>query len=300
MTDIREGRIQAFLDGEMSDVERAAFVADMNGDPELARTVSDQRDRVQHVGETLRRFDEHATGGGVVDVEGARKAILGRLDASDLEHVARLGSHKAQPAAEVRTTGSGTATGTTGTRFTASRLRWAAGLVLFASGAAAATIPGSPLRGLFGADDAGPGIEPAAITEIAAPESVGVRVSPVDGRLEIALSDGIVNGSLTVPVTDQDDAEVLAGAGTRFRTGAGRLDITEVVGDLRLSLPGTAQSVTVFVGDQIYVRKIDERVEVLGPGVDTIDAEFVFSPPGDDGEDGEDGGAPESRDDSNR
>ena len=129
------------------------------------------------------------------------------------------------------------------------------------AGAAAAVVPGSPLRGLLERFASSPAesvpIEVPAVEAGSGPGSPGiasVTVSPVDGRVEV-LVDRFADGS-TITVRFAADREVrallVAGEdGARFSVGPGRLYVVanagEAPAEVLIELPRGLDSATVRV-----------------------------------------------------
>lgn len=269
MTDLREGRIQAFLDGELDEPGRIRFMDDMNNDPALAAAVRRQKERIARVGAAL----DHSAPEGVSDRE---------LDEA-WEYVSNAASgsgQTARPSLEL-------ATGSVGRddrmqsarrgRFPVS-LAKAAALLLLATGVGAATVPGSPLRAWI-AEWYGPvegnsavGGEPAA-----GPETVGLRLPATGEGVEVSVA-GPLSSPLSVSLTDGGELEVVAVTGTRFATSRGRIEVSQVHGPLEVRVPRELAQLTLVVDGEPYLRKSGEEVEILRAGVDSLPAEFVFTP----------------------
>jgi len=121
----------------------------------------------------------------------------------------------------------------------------AAGLVLLLSGAAAAAvIPGSPVRAwLFGrADPTEPPSRPAATAE----EELGARTEPQNGRIDIVL-DVPPGTEIEVALLAGERAGIFAPTGTSFSSASGRLEAHASAGPLRLELPRGVERASVRV-----------------------------------------------------
>ncbi|MGI9625275.1 MAG: hypothetical protein ACR2QM_00450, partial [Longimicrobiales bacterium] len=256
MTDLREGRIQAFLDLEMLPEGRREFIAEMASDPALAAAVDAQRDRISSVETAL---DESF--GDALDLESAEVAKAWTAVASQIgvtvdtvEAPARATTIRRRNVFSIP-------------------VAKAAGLLLVAAGAAAAAVPGSPLRDWLENRSAPP-------PEVVAPEaavatSTGVRLPVSDGALLVVLPQPLASERLAVSVVDGDLVEVTAGPGTRFSTSQGRIELADVTGPVTVLIPKAQALATVEIGGMVYLRKSGERVEVLQEA-DSLPSEFVF------------------------
>ena len=161
----------------------------------------------------------------------------------------------------------------------ASRLRRilprAAVLLLFA-GAASATIPGSPVRRWFGVEPsttAAPVSEvergaqsPASVAAAAPAVESGVSVEPVDGAVDILLHQAGGGLKIHALLVEGPRAGVYASgaaASSRFRTGAGRIEVLNARGgELRIELPRGVAAATVTVNGKEYLRKQGESLDL--------------------------------------
>lgn len=277
MTDLREGRIQAFLDLEMPPEGRRLFIAEMAEDAALSAAVDTQRARINAVetvlgqtfgngpaleqAEIVEAWTRVAAQIGVPD-EGSPAVGLSRVDPDEnTDGTERVSAEAPALRSRVRRRG------------TFSTPAKAAGLLLVAAGAAAAAIPGSPLRNWvenFVATPAEVTVAPAAVTA-----STGVRLPVHDGPLVVVLPQAMASERLTISVVDGDMVEVLADADTRFSTSRGRVELADVTGPVTVRIPKAQVMATVEVGGTVYLRKSGERVEVLQEA-DSLPSEFVF------------------------
>lgn len=151
--------------------------------------------------------------------------------------------------------------------------RWslarAAGLVLlFAGGAAAATIPGSPVRSwLFGDDPMQPMASPA--TEEAASATVtaesGSWTRAVDGVVRLAL-DAPAGTDVEVRWTGQR-AGIQGPADTRYASEAdGQLGARAEGGPLRVELPVGIRAATLRVNGAVVLEIVEGRVSTAPAG----------------------------------
>lgn len=151
----------------------------------------------------------------------------------------------------------------------------AAALLLFTGAAASAAIPGSPMRGWLSelAEPAPPSIEaaathePEAVTPTAAdtPVEAGVSVETADGAVRIVLREAGEDVSVRASFVAGSRAGVYAadaGDSIRFQTGAGRIEVVNAQGALRIELPLDAATATVVVNGREVLKKQDGRLDV--------------------------------------
>ena len=283
MTDLREGRIQAFLDGELDEAGRVRLLKEMAADPAFAAAVERQRARIAEVTQAL----DSAFADGVPEneMDEAWNRISHAASGSPVGARPRLGLSAGAGSSD-------SAGRNSRSRQIRSSLAKAAALLLFATGVGAATVPGSPFRAWI-ADWYGPVAEettdPEALGEGGAtmatgPESVGLRLPATGGRFEVSVS-GPLSSSLSVALVDGDELEVVAATGTRFATGQGRIEVSRVQGPLAVRVPRGLAELSLSVDGEAYLRVNGGDVEILRAGVDSLPAEFVFTP-GADGDEG--------------
>lgn len=163
----------------------------------------------------------------------------------------------------------------------------AAGLILVAAGAAAALVPGSPLREWLEGD-----AEAAdEITHVAAPEDdrtelpavagpTAISVEPAAGRLVVSLQGFGRNSNVHVRLTDARRASVRvegAAGSPRFVTGPGTLEVVgSGEGDIWVELPSVASEAAVLVDGDAAVRYEAGQFVVLRPVSDSLRGEVVF------------------------
>ena len=73
---------------------------------------------------------------------------------------------------------------------------------------------------------------------------------------------------------------ILGTDGKDFSTSEGQIEVTGVHGPVVVQIPRTQGRAVVEVAGAVYLRKVDERVEVLQAGADSLPSGFVFSAPG--------------------
>lgn len=183
------------------------------------------------------------------------------------------------------------ATGKHRLRTTGWSLARAAGLILVATGAAAALVPGSPLRGwLEGIGEAevpasaapavsAPGFE-APEENTAVPAGTAISVEPLAGSLSVSLRGFARNSNVHVRLTDGPRASVRvegAAESPRFVTGPGTLEVIGArEGEIWVELPRSARDAIVRVDGEAAVRVEDGRLVILRPVLDSLRGEVVF------------------------
>ena len=166
----------------------------------------------------------------------------------------------------------------------------AAGLVLVAAGAAAALVPGSPVRdwidalvaepvreALVPGDDVTPDATPGS-ERIAG--SAGISVVSEAGTVVVKLRDLGHESNVHVRLTDGGRAAVRvegAAESPRFVTGPGLLEAIGVQkGDIWVELPRSAGEAVVLVDGEVAVRVRDGQLSVFRPMLDSLRGEVVF------------------------
>jgi len=165
----------------------------------------------------------------------------------------------------------------------------AAGLILVAVGAAAALVPGSPVRDWlegFGETDAPAEVSPseageeAHAEEATRPGPAAISVEPVAGSLVVSLQGFARNSNVRVRLTDARRAtvRVTGEAGSpRFVTGPGTLEVIgSREGEIWVELPRSASGAVVRVDGQAAVRIEGGQLVVLWPESDSSYEEAVL------------------------
>jgi anti-sigma factor RsiW len=143
--------------------------------------------------------------------------------------------------------------------------------------AAAAAVPGSPVRGWLDdalapaapASDARPA--PAAATAPAPTPALeaGVSVEPLDGSVRVVVRGAAGDVVVHAEIVDGPRAGVYAAgtaASARFGTGPGRIEVSEVAGgELRVELPRAALRATVTVNGEEYLKKEADQLRLAVP-----------------------------------
>lgn len=229
------GELRAFLDGEVPD------------------------SRVDEVEAHLEKCAEcRATADAMLDAEAAVAEGLSLLDVPPDTQAALRRVRR-------QTTSSGVGVGW-------GALARAALLILGLAAGIAAAVPGSPVRGWIGSawtavvGDA-PARDDAARDDAAPPPpaATGVRVAPEDGAVRIELLDVEPGSPVRIRVLDRETAGVTAPAGSRFRTGPGRMEVRAEPGALSIEVPGGASRADVSVNGRPYLRIRAGRIELPGP-----------------------------------
>ncbi len=141
--------------------------------------------------------------------------------------------------------------------------------------AAAAAVPGSPVRGWLEdalapappATTAAPAPAPAAVS--AAALEAGVSVEPLDGSVRVAVRGATGDVVVHAEIVDGPRAGVYAlgsAASARFGTGPGSIEVSDVSGgELRVELPRAALRATVTVNGEEYLTKEADQLRLAVP-----------------------------------
>jgi hypothetical protein len=250
-----EGQIQAWLDGEL--------------EPEAASGVQDHMEKCvdcASIAETSRgRSGDFSRAMLMLDHEAVNLADPGPLPvAAALSTVRR---HR------VRATGWS--------------LARAAGLILVAAGAAAALVPGSPVREWFeGLAMADAGVEapiPTPLKGAAETEPVpvaGISVAPVAGTVAVRLRGFGESSIVHVRLTDASRASVRVERVVetpRFITGPGVLQVIgQAEGEIWVELPRSARDAVVEVDGEEAVRLEEGRLVFDWPMMDSLSGVVEF------------------------
>lgn len=228
MKHVSEGRLLAYLDGQLAPSERAEVAAHL----EVCEACRHQAAKLRAASESLSGALRILAADAAVDDLAIRRAAAAvRARESRLRNGA------------VRRT-----------------LLRAAVLILGFTALASAAVPGSPihgwLRGAWSGQDM-PGAPEKGLFEIADepdPEtSTGVSIRPVDGRVDVRIVDAAPGAVLRVRLVDEPRALVRAEE-ARYRTGPGTIDVLNARrGEIVLDLPRSAASATVSVDGRVVV-----------------------------------------------
>jgi anti-sigma factor RsiW len=167
----------------------------------------------------------------------------------------------------------------------------AAGLVLVAAGAAAALVPGSPIRAWIegiGGDEAPASAVPTvpvpwteAAEDVArVPAATAISVEPLAGSLVVSLQGFGQSSNVHVRLTDARRASVRvegAAESPRFVTGPGMLEVIgSREGEIWVELPRSAGDAVVQVDGEDAVRIENGRLVILWPVLDSLRGDVVF------------------------
>jgi hypothetical protein len=169
-------------------------------------------------------------------------------------------------------------------RLGASGLAKAAMLLLALAGAAAAAIPGSPVRRALETTfervaqffNGSPAVEPVVTTEVdpgvPLTETMSAAIMPADGRVRVMLHPATGPVDVEVRLVDAPRARVqteTAAPAVRLRSASGRIEVIGLTtGRVRIDIPRQIRSATVEVGGRVYVYKTGEQLQLTGPAGD--------------------------------
>lgn len=160
----------------------------------------------------------------------------------------------------------------------------AAGFVLLTA-AGLSALPGSPVRSWIQDRFAGdaPAPAPTAVEAVAAPaaeaEEVGVRLPVAEGPLTVVLRGAEPGTEVRVRWVPAREAALLAPVGSRFTSGAGRMEATLAPGLVRVELPEGVVPVTLEVDGRTLLRVTAAGVDVTGPVLSRSAAGITFRVP---------------------
>ncbi|MDP2470589.1 MAG: zf-HC2 domain-containing protein [Candidatus Palauibacterales bacterium] len=253
-----DGHMFAWLDGEMEPGDGAGVREHLESCAECRNRAEALRRQSEEFSQAMILLDEHGSG---------------LADPGPLPFAAALpvGRHRL--------------------RFTGWTLARAAGLVLVAAGAAAALVPGSPVRDWFeGLSRSGPpvGGVPAVRTpdaeapaEAARGSSVSaVSVEPVEGGVTVSLHGFDPSSNVHVRLTDAGRATVRvedAPESPRYVTAPGMLEVIGArEGEIWVELPRSVRDAVVLVDGEAAVRIEGGRLVILWPVLDSLRGDVVF------------------------
>ncbi|MBI4537937.1 MAG: hypothetical protein HY704_00335 [Gemmatimonadetes bacterium] len=270
VTHLDEGALRALLDGELAGADRETAVEHVAACQACAGALEELRVLATTVSGAL----------AVVDIS----PDLGRARATVRR---RTAARSASP----RTLAVRGGAGRLSLRLPRPTLARAAAVLIALGGVVAIAVPGSPLRAWIAVGwegvvralrpEAGTLTPPAPAAAERESGATGVRVGPAGGRVRISLTQVPPGAVIRVQLTDAGVAGVYAGVGTRFRTAPGLVEAAVAGTDVRVEIPRAAQQATVEVGGELFLRKVGDRLELLGPQRDSAGAEIRFRlPPG--------------------
>ena len=251
MTHPGEGALQALIDGELAPGPRAEAEAHLRSCGECAELVAQLR------------------------MEGARaSALLGLTDVAAPVLPAQLAFQRRRRG---RLAG-----------FRQALPRAAALVVALAGVAAAAVVPGSPVRewvegiGIAERPEAPEAVAPppAPVTPAPALAPKAVSLAPAEGRIRVLVTGASPELRIRVRMADAPRAEVLAtgaAASARFRTAPGRIEVVGAgPGEVVVHLPSSAGAASVEVGGRVVAAVEDGVLRALAPRVAGSAEEPVF------------------------
>jgi hypothetical protein len=266
MDHLTEGQLQAYLDGEVEGAQAQSLAAHLETCGQCARAFAEMRAAAERVSLALGFIDRPApTAAAFVAVVGANPDVSVRSIAAHRSwgRPARVGVLKA------------------------------AMLALFATGAAAAAIPGSPVQRWLGTawqrltgaeavatvetEATTPDVEPTPAEAPARPASISIE--PVDGVIAVTLRDIGRAEALRVVFVDNDRATVEAegGADARFRTGPSSIEAIGLgAGLVTVSLPRSLRELSVSVDGNVLLEKQDGTLRTAGTVLERTQDTIVF------------------------
>jgi hypothetical protein len=221
---IDQGRLQAWLDGELPPPDATSVSNHLEGCPVC-------RDAVREL-EAL----EAAASGAISLLEPPSPDVEAALwDVRRRRARARAAGHR-------------------------QRLGAAAVVVLLLGAGAAVAMPGSPVRGwIEGRSEAELPSAPSDGSETAAAAALGVTVDLLDGAIVVVFHDAPEGMVLELEPVGETRVGVYAPAASRFRTAPGRVEVTvSGPGDLlRVRIPDSARWAEIRVHDRVVARVAD-------------------------------------------
>jgi hypothetical protein len=262
MTHATEGLLVAYVDGEIDGAAAAELDGHLAACDQCARELQEMRRLSVRTHESLSLLDAPAP------LLRARAAV---------------GAERAR--VEPRRS-----TGWSLTRLGARGLARAAMLLLALAGAAAAAVPGSPVRRalettiarvsqLLNGEPSAPAVPVAPVVEPAAPvvepaapaytERSSMAILPASGRVRVVLHAPAGPLDVTVRLVPASRALVetaSAEADVRMRSAAGRIEVMGLgAGEVRIDVPATVPNATVEIGGMVYVYKAGDVLQLSGP-----------------------------------
>lgn len=248
------GELRAFLDGEVPDERRDEIRTHIRDCPECRAEAEALEEAARVTARALAALEPTA------DADGALRRVRARLGAE--------GSRGAR-------------------RFAWGSLAKAALLVLGFSAGVGAAVPGSPVRQWLGSAwsavvgaDAGETVAVGERTPERDAESAGIRVAPDGGAIRVEILEAGPGSTVTVRLVNRSTAGVTAPAESRFRTGAGRIEVRSEPGPLEIQVPSAATRIDVTVNGRTYLRVRSGRIELPGPVPEPTDDAYRFRVPG--------------------
>lgn len=258
MEHMTDTELMAYLDGELGEEERVATARHLRRCPACLDALDSLRRAADALSAALRRIDRPAPAG-------------------DAARIRELRAARAPGIGAIRAGG----------RAWSRRPLLAAAVLLIAiTGAAAAAIPGSPVRAwlsrsvervahlLERTEE-----EPAASQVTEAGPGAGVAVRPGRDGVRVELVDPGPDVLVRVSFVDAELASVRA-AGGRFRTAEGSIRLEGARGEVDIAIPRGAAAARVEVDGRRVLERRDTDIVFLAPTADSAGAEIFFRPGG--------------------
>lgn len=253
MRHITEDALLAYLDGELESDRRARVAEHVLACDECRHELEELRRRSSLLSDVLPSVEAAGAGDALSELRARTGEHRGRDRDTDGPRQADADVVGGSPS-----TPAGSSDG--GSRRSIRAFLQAAALVLAFAGAAAAAIPGSPVRTwLVRSVDAVTELFTADAEEAERPDATGealsaVAVKPEKGKISIQLTEPAAGLRVRVELVDSDRARVRAGK-SRYRTGPGRIEVLEPWGeDVYIELPSRAREARVEVDGRGVVR----------------------------------------------
>lgn len=251
-------RLLAHLDGELSDGAAGRIAAHLEGCERCRRRRRELREASGLLRRALEKADVPAPG----------------VDPREVRAAARETGASGREGAEATP-------GKTGARRLAGRAGLKAALVFLGlATAAAAALPGSPLRSWIAGAASSP--EPAEADRAAAPAATA-RTSPqavsipVSGRAAVRIVDPAPGLVVRVRVVDGPRLTV-TGRGGRYETGDGFLEVRAPGGgELRIDLPRSVRDARVTADGRLLLRREGGDLRIHAPVADSGEAGVTFA-----------------------
>jgi hypothetical protein len=96
-------------------------------------------------------------------------------------------------------------------------------------------------------------------------EEVGTSVPVKAGGMTIRIGKMAEGAELRVLLVEGDQASILAGKGTRFRSEERVMEAWQAPGSVTVEIPRSAKTVEVLVDGSLFLRKEGERLDTPGP-----------------------------------
>lgn len=273
MTHVSEGTLQAFLDGELPDRERAEVMRHLAGCADCAAELEVLRAAACDLSAAL----------GWLDTPAPTATALASV--RQVSSIPRIG-----PRFGFSDRAAGVAASTR------RALVRAAMLVLGLAAAASAAIPGSPIRDWLmdtwqrvAGDDTvavptapamDPAVAPAAPATASAERMAGISILPRDGEIRIVLESPAHSSPIYVRLIDGSTASVFTNGdpgAASFRTAPGRITVANAGPEgVRVDLPRGAAAALLTVDGHAFAVKDADSLRAIAPAERASAEELVF------------------------